>query len=73
MAKTVSGNYLLENTKAGVSKEKIKRIRAAYTKNVSEDQIEGQSPGKTTPTAGRSTVTRTTMLFNTELNHQRGV
>lgn len=45
MAKTVSVKYLLENTKAGVSKEK-KRIRTAYTKNVFEDQIEGQSPGK---------------------------
>lgn len=46
---------------------------AAYTKNVSEDQIEGQSLGKTAPMAGRSTVTRTTMLFNTDLNHQRRV
>jgi len=73
MAKTVSGNYLLENTKAGVSREKIKRIREAYTKNVSEDQIEDQSPGKTTPMASRSTVTRTNMLFNTDLNYQRGV
>jgi len=46
MAKTVSGNYLLENTKAGVSKEKIKRIPAAYTKNVSETKSKVNPPEK---------------------------
>ena len=46
MAKTVSGNYLLENTKAGVSREKIKRIREAYTKNVSETKSKVNPPEK---------------------------